>query len=94
VSAPFRFGLIGGGRMGRTHLRGLQDSTEVEIVAVTEPVDSAAASLGEQGLSVFATAEQMFAVMSVSCASFVYVVTKPICEPQMSPGQLMSRQVV
>ena len=61
MSAPFRFGLIGGGRMGRTHLRGLEDSTEVEIVAVTEPVDSAAASLGEQGLSVFATAEQMFA---------------------------------
>jgi myo-inositol 2-dehydrogenase/D-chiro-inositol 1-dehydrogenase len=61
VSAPFRFGLIGGGRMGRTHLRGLEGSTEVEIVAVTEPVESAAASLREQGLSVLPTAEEMFA---------------------------------
>jgi myo-inositol 2-dehydrogenase / D-chiro-inositol 1-dehydrogenase len=61
VSAPFRFGLIGGGRMGRTHLRGLKGSTEVEIVAVTEPVESAAAALREQGLSVLPTAEEMFA---------------------------------
>src|SRR5689334_21150096 len=61
VSTPFRFGLIGGGRMGRTHLRGLHGSSEVEIVAVTEPVEGAASSLREQGLSVFATAEEMFA---------------------------------
>jgi myo-inositol 2-dehydrogenase / D-chiro-inositol 1-dehydrogenase len=61
VSAPFRFGLIGGGRMGRTHLRGLEGSTEVEIVAVTEPVESGAATLRAQGLSVFPTAEEMFA---------------------------------
>jgi myo-inositol 2-dehydrogenase/D-chiro-inositol 1-dehydrogenase len=61
VSAPFRFGLIGGGRMGRTHLRGLQGSSEVEIVAVTEPVESAAASLREQRLPVFPTADEMFA---------------------------------
>jgi myo-inositol 2-dehydrogenase / D-chiro-inositol 1-dehydrogenase len=61
VSAPFRLGLIGGGRMGRTHLRGLEGSTEVEIVAVTEPFESAAASLREQGLSVLPTAEEMFA---------------------------------
>jgi myo-inositol 2-dehydrogenase / D-chiro-inositol 1-dehydrogenase len=59
VSAPFRFGLIGGGRMGRTHLRGLKGSTEVEIVAVTEPFDSAAAALREQGLPVFSTADEM-----------------------------------
>ncbi|RDH80085.1 gfo/Idh/MocA family oxidoreductase [Mycolicibacterium moriokaense] len=61
MSAPFRFGLIGGGRMGRTHLRGLADSTDVEIVAVTEPVEAAAASLREQGLAVFPSAEEMFA---------------------------------
>jgi myo-inositol 2-dehydrogenase/D-chiro-inositol 1-dehydrogenase len=47
--------------MGRTHLRGLEGSTEVEIVAVTEPFESAAASLREQGLSVFASVEEMFA---------------------------------
>ncbi len=61
MSAPFRFGLIGGGRMGRTHLRGLEGSTEVEIVAVTEPFEGAADALREQGLSVFPTTEEMFA---------------------------------
>jgi myo-inositol 2-dehydrogenase/D-chiro-inositol 1-dehydrogenase len=61
VSAPFRLGLIGGGRMGRTHLRALKDSTEVTVVAVTEPVEAAAAPLREQGLAVYPTAEEMFA---------------------------------
>jgi myo-inositol 2-dehydrogenase/D-chiro-inositol 1-dehydrogenase len=61
VSAPFRLGLIGGGRMGRTHLRALKDSTEVTVVAVTEPVEAAAAQLREQGLAVYPTAEEMFA---------------------------------
>ncbi|MDT7769470.1 MAG: Oxidoreductase family, NAD-binding Rossmann fold, partial [Mycobacterium sp.] len=61
MSAPFRFGLIGGGRMGRTHLRGLEGSTEVTVVAVTEPVEAAAAPLREQGLAMYPTAEEMFA---------------------------------
>ena len=61
MSAPFRFGLIGGGRMGRTHLRGLADSTEVTVVAVTEPVEASAAPLREQGLAVYSTVEEMFA---------------------------------
>jgi myo-inositol 2-dehydrogenase / D-chiro-inositol 1-dehydrogenase len=60
VSAPFRFGLIGGGRMGRTHLRGLEASTEVAVVAVAEPVEAAAAPLREQGLLVYPTADEMF----------------------------------
>ena len=61
MSAPFRFGLIGGGRMGRTHLRALDGSTEVTVVAVTEPVETTAAPLREQGLAVYPTAEEMFA---------------------------------
>ncbi len=61
MSAPFRLGLIGGGRMGRTHLRALADSTEVTIVAVTEPVDTAAAAIREQGLATYRTGEEMFA---------------------------------
>lgn len=36
----FRLGLVGAGRMGRTHLRALQDSSEVRIVAVAEPLDA------------------------------------------------------
>ena len=61
MSAPFRLGLIGGGRMGRTHLRALDGSTEVTVVAVTEPVETAAAPLREQGLAVYPTVEEMFA---------------------------------
>jgi myo-inositol 2-dehydrogenase/D-chiro-inositol 1-dehydrogenase len=36
----FRLGLVGAGRMGRTHLRALKDSTDVRIVAVAEPLDT------------------------------------------------------
>jgi myo-inositol 2-dehydrogenase/D-chiro-inositol 1-dehydrogenase len=36
----FRLGLVGAGRMGRTHLRALRDVADVSIVAVAEPVDS------------------------------------------------------
>jgi myo-inositol 2-dehydrogenase / D-chiro-inositol 1-dehydrogenase len=61
VSAPFRLGLIGGGRMGRTHLRALEDSAQVTVVAVAEPFDAAAAQLRKQGLTVYPTAEEMLA---------------------------------
>ena len=47
--------------MGRTHLRALDGSTEVTVVAVTEPVETAAALLREQGLAVYPTVEEMFA---------------------------------
>jgi myo-inositol 2-dehydrogenase/D-chiro-inositol 1-dehydrogenase len=47
--------------MGRTHLRALKDSTEVTVVAVTEPVDASATQLREQGLAVYSTVEEMFA---------------------------------
>lgn len=36
----FRLGLVGAGRMGRTHLRALNDCTDVRIVAVAEPLDT------------------------------------------------------
>ena len=64
MSAPFRLGLIGGGRMGRTHLRALEGSVgsdQVVVVAVTEPFEAAAAQLREQGLAVYSTVEEMFA---------------------------------
>ena len=40
MSAPFRLGLIGGGRMGRTHLRALEGSAQVTVVAVAEPFEA------------------------------------------------------
>ena len=60
MSAPFRLGLIGGGRMGRTHLRALEGSTQVTVVAVAEPFEAAAAQLRE-GVAVYPTVEEMFA---------------------------------
>ena len=34
--APFRIGLIGAGRMGRTHLRALAGSDVVKVTAIAE----------------------------------------------------------
>jgi myo-inositol 2-dehydrogenase/D-chiro-inositol 1-dehydrogenase len=36
MAAPFRLGLIGAGRMGRTHLRGLAGSPRVAVTAIAE----------------------------------------------------------
>ncbi len=40
VVSTFRLGLVGAGRMGRTHLRAMESSTDVKVVAVAEPLDS------------------------------------------------------
>jgi myo-inositol 2-dehydrogenase/D-chiro-inositol 1-dehydrogenase len=47
--------------MGRTHLRALQGSDAVVAVAVAEPFERSARELREQGLSVYATVEEMLA---------------------------------
>ena len=39
-ASAFRLGLVGAGRMGQTHLRALQESREVNVVALCEPVDA------------------------------------------------------
>jgi len=44
--SPFRLGLIGAGRMGRTHLAALETSAAVRITAIAEPSPSAAALAG------------------------------------------------
>ncbi|MGD0851790.1 MAG: Gfo/Idh/MocA family oxidoreductase [Acidimicrobiales bacterium] len=45
----FRLGLVGAGRMGRTHLRALRESSDVGIVAVAEPLDA----LREEAVAAF-----------------------------------------
>lgn len=57
----FRFGLIGAGRMGRTHLRALARSTTVEVTAVVEPVAAARAAMAETGRAVFEDVVQLLA---------------------------------
>jgi myo-inositol 2-dehydrogenase/D-chiro-inositol 1-dehydrogenase len=59
MSDVFRIGLVGGGRMGKTHIRALAASTDVEIVAVAEPFEAAADTLRDSGLVVYPTVSAM-----------------------------------
>ena len=43
--SPFRLGLIGAGRMGRTHLRALATSDIIRITAIADPVATPYAAL-------------------------------------------------
>lgn len=55
----FRLGLIGAGRMGRTHLRALEGSTTVAVTAVVEPVASARDASAGPGRAVFEDVAQL-----------------------------------
>lgn len=57
----FRFGLIGAGRMGRTHVRALAGSTTVQVTAVVEPVPEARAAMADTGRAVFEDVAQLLA---------------------------------
>ena len=57
----FRFGLVGAGRMGRTHLRALAGSTTVQVTAVVEPVADARAAMAQAGRTVFEDVGQLLA---------------------------------
>ena len=60
ANAAFQLGLVGAGRMGRTHLRALSDANDVKVVAVAEPVSSLRdEAAGFFGLSAFATLDDM-----------------------------------
>ncbi len=51
---PFRLGLIGAGRMGRTHLTSVGASSLVAVTAVAEPDPAARAAIESTGAAVFA----------------------------------------
>ncbi len=55
----FRLGLIGAGRMGRTHLRAFTGSRTVAVRAVVEPVAEARAAMADTGKAVFEDVAQM-----------------------------------
>src|ERR1700733_7112617 len=57
--ANFRLGLVGAGRMGRTHLRALAASESVAIVAVTEPAPSVRDELAQMGLAAYGELDAM-----------------------------------
>jgi len=51
--APFRLGLIGAGRMGRTHLRGLAGSARVAVTAIAEVSEQTRRTLPGVGAPVY-----------------------------------------
>ena len=55
----FRLGLIGAGRMGRTHLRALAGSKTIAVAAVVEPVEAARSAIAATGLTVFEDVAQL-----------------------------------
>jgi len=59
MAAPFRLGLVGAGRMGRTHLRALAGSELVTIAAIAEPAPHARESVAAAGVPVHASVAEM-----------------------------------
>ena len=52
--ATFRMGLVGAGRMGRTHMRALADSDDLRVVAVADPLEQARAAVDAPGIAIHA----------------------------------------
>ena len=57
--APFRLGLVGAGRMGRTHLRALAGSERVAVTAIAEMSPAARQAVSAPGVTVYASAAEM-----------------------------------
>jgi myo-inositol 2-dehydrogenase / D-chiro-inositol 1-dehydrogenase len=65
VAEPFRLGLIGAGRMGRTHLRALAASGAVAITAIAEPSPQSRSTLTDDGVCLHASIAEMLASTSL-----------------------------
>lgn len=65
VAARFRLGLVGAGRMGRTHMRALADSGEVAITAIAEPSPQSRSTLPPDDFSVRSSLAEMLASSSL-----------------------------
>ena len=59
ASGLFRIGLVGAGRMGRTHLAAIGGSALVRVAAVAEPDPVARAAVAAAGVQAFASLEDM-----------------------------------
>jgi myo-inositol 2-dehydrogenase/D-chiro-inositol 1-dehydrogenase len=55
----FKLGLIGGGRMGQTHIRALKNSSQVQITAVVEPFPHTASKLRDMHFAVYDNFDQL-----------------------------------
>src|SRR5919197_181163 len=56
-----RLALVGGGRMGRTHLDALASSEAVEVTAAMDPVPGAREALAARGLATHASLDELMA---------------------------------
>ena len=59
AAAPFRLGLIGAGRMGRTHLRGLAGSERVAVTAIAEVSEATRRTVPDVGAPVYPAIAEM-----------------------------------
>ncbi len=59
MAAPFRLGLVGAGRMGRTHLRALGGAERVTISAIAEPVAKSREAAAASGVPVYASVAEL-----------------------------------
>jgi myo-inositol 2-dehydrogenase/D-chiro-inositol 1-dehydrogenase len=59
---PFRLGLAGAGRMGRSHLAALRTSEAVELVGVADPSPEARAVAAADGLTACATVDELLSI--------------------------------
>src|SRR5260370_20737406 len=57
--APFGIGLIGAGRMGRTHLRALAGSEVVKVAAIAEMSPAAREAVAATGAAVYESVAEM-----------------------------------
>jgi predicted dehydrogenase len=62
---PFRLGLVGAGRMGRTHLRALAWSERVAVTAIAEMSAAARAAASAPGMTLHASVADMLAAAAV-----------------------------
>ncbi len=63
--AAFRLGLVGTGRMGRTHLRALAGSERVAVTAIAEMSEAARSAVAAPGVSLHAGVAEMLAAAAL-----------------------------
>jgi len=64
----FRLGLIGAGRMGRTHLEAIRDSDHVVVAGVVEPRPEGRLVIREAGVPAFASLEELLSAADIDGA--------------------------
>jgi myo-inositol 2-dehydrogenase / D-chiro-inositol 1-dehydrogenase len=64
----FRLGLVGAGRMGRTHLDAIRDSRAVAVTGVAEPRPEIRAAVEAAGVPAFASLDELLAAGAIDGA--------------------------